>query len=254
MDRRTFITNSLCTALGAGFSQSRLTLAAQTTTPTRTASPVPANLADDVYQIYSQLLSAQLSRLHNSNRLCLVAYQTTEPPIPTVSETVPPGFSQRMHSIIVPSPSRWYDFQEVLADLHKSRSEAPFQLKERFVLSALAQPSLPQTVLLLDTYMQQQFLQSFTVDYVDKLPDGTYVETQHRDAAVLKRLAGCDDLFRLSPVFFNHAADLALVYLHYLEQTCNGGIWGIYAKSSSGWTMQGSEQGWLIVQPSAEEY
>jgi hypothetical protein len=249
MDRRAFAAGGLCTGLLTAFPGFTQQTVPQTTTP---ALPVPASSAEDVYTIYSQILNARLTKLKTHVPICLIADQTCVPPIPPVEEVIPANFEHRTRPIIVPSPARWYEAQEILESFRKC-SKSPLLLEDHFQLTATESSPEAPPVLLLDRRMQEQFLNSFTPELLAKLPDGTFISSQHRDDALLKRLAGCNDLFRLSPVFFSNAADLALVYLIDLYWGSQE-VWGVYAKSSGEWKLQGKDQGWFIVQPFATDY
>jgi hypothetical protein len=214
---------------------------------------MPVELADDSYAIYSQFMRARFEARRTENRLCLIAETSFAPPAPPVEDVIPADWNQRRHAIIVPTGDKWTDLQQVLEG-YRAHAKELIQLERRFDLPADSGPQESLPYRLLDDRMQQQFLASFRPQIFLQNLDGTFTSNETRDWALLEKLKGCSDLFRLSRVFFNRARNLALVY-------CNDGMadglfeaWGVFAKLGEVWRIQGEEQGWLIMQPSATQF
>jgi hypothetical protein len=205
---------------------------------------VPALLADAVYAIYSHFIATQLQPSKRKNAYSLIADRTCATPRPPIEKTVPPEFSR---PVIVPSPVRWNDMQEILVNLTE-HAKISYHLEDRFDFSSssVGQTQTPP-VLLLDAQGQRE-LTALSFPPIGYLGQPAVVRSE-QEQRLIDRISRCEDLLQVGPVYFNRAVNLALLYG--VDSNHDGwqDIWGVYAKVAGRWLLQGEEQGWLIVQP-----
>jgi hypothetical protein len=245
MDRRQFLLKAASMPIVLTASSFVLHATAQATPLAN--QEVPKAIANDVYAIYSHFIATQLLVSNRKNAYSLIADQTCAIPAPPVEETVPPDFSSGIRrAVIVPNPVHWDDMQQILSDL-RNRAKINYRLQDRFAFSSAMGSTQIPPVFLLDAQGQKELAATHSPQLFTK---GQPVPVRsEQDKLLIDRLSRCEDLLRLSPVFFNRVADLA--FLYGVDSNRDGwqDRWGVYAKIGGLWQSQGEAQGWFIVQP-----